>query len=142
MTPCTDGMAPCTDGMTPCTDGMTPCTDDMTRCTDGMTPFTAIFVVRQIPRKLVQGSYEALANHLIKSCHTDLERVRALFKWSLRSFKYDDIDSDAYNNDDVEAFPLDDTPLYGLRGIKREESNHAHFFARLSRYAVHAWWVF
>lgn len=72
-----------------------------------------------------QQSFTDLVHHLTRNCLTDVEKVRAIFRWltvkNLNTMHFDDSTLDA------------DTPLGLLRGIKNGSESYHVLFKRLCR---------
>jgi hypothetical protein len=78
---------------------------------------------------IMRGSFEELSTFLTKKAKSEFAKVRVLFRW-LAGVSLDHIMQEAGNE-----LPPQDSPMEGLLEIHWGMGNHAHFFARLARFA-------
>ena len=88
----------------------------------------------QVPDNVLLGSYEEIANYLIKICINDIQKVRAFFMW-ITSIDISSLQSS------LEKEPKGGTPLEYLLKIGNQMGNHAHFFTKLCRSVGDFWQV-
>jgi len=85
----------------------------------------------QIPESLLAKSYADVVAYLTKSARNDLDKIRAIFRWTAS------LDLAVLQSRTTEL-PEPGTPLDYLLKINWRMGNHANFIVHMARYASYA----